>query len=47
MFFQVYGPHALAQWGMLLVVLLGLNPYKEDVFVDQKYYKDAMARADV
>ena len=24
-----------------------LNPYKEDVFVNQKYYKDAMARADV
>ena len=24
MFFQVYGEHALAQWGMLLVVLLGL-----------------------
>ena len=22
-----------------------INPYKEDVFVDQKYYKDAMARA--
>ena len=24
MFFQVYGEHALAQWGMLIVVLLGL-----------------------
>ena len=24
-----------------------INPYKEDVFVGQKYYKDAMARADV
>ena len=24
-----------------------INPYKEDVFVDQKYYKDSMARADV
>ena len=24
-----------------------INPYKEDVFVFQKYYKDAMARADV
>ncbi len=24
MFFQVYGEHAFAQWGMLLVVLLGL-----------------------
>ena len=24
-----------------------INPYKEDVFVNQKYYKDAMARADV
>ena len=24
MFFQVYGANALAQWGMLLVVLLGL-----------------------
>ena len=24
-----------------------INPYKEDVFVDQKYYKDAMARADL
>ena len=24
-----------------------INPYKEDVFVDQKYYKDAMARADM
>jgi hypothetical protein len=22
-----------------------INPYKEDVFVDQKYYKDSMARA--
>ena len=22
-----------------------INPYKQDVFVDQKYYKDAMARA--
>ena len=22
-----------------------INPYKEDVFVNQKYYKDAMARA--
>ena len=21
-----------------------INPYKEDVFVDQKYYKDAAAR---
>ena len=24
-----------------------INPYKEDVFVDQKYYKDAVARADM
>jgi hypothetical protein len=24
-----------------------INPYKEDVFVNQKYYKDAIARADV
>ena len=24
-----------------------INPYKEDVFVNQKYYKDALARADV
>ena len=24
-----------------------INPYKQDVFVDQKYYKDAMARAEV
>ncbi|MBQ4285860.1 MAG: hypothetical protein II720_05280, partial [Bacteroidales bacterium] len=24
-----------------------INPYKEDVFIDQKYYKDAMARAQV
>ena len=24
MFFQVYGEHAFAQWGMLIVVLLGL-----------------------
>jgi hypothetical protein len=24
-----------------------INPYKEDVFVNQKYYKDAMARAEV
>ena len=24
-----------------------INPYKEDVFVNQKYYKEAMARADV
>ena len=23
-----------------------INPYKEDVFVNQKYYKDAIARAD-
>ena len=22
-----------------------INPYKEDVFVNQKYYKDSMARA--
>ncbi len=22
-----------------------INPYRQDVFVDQKYYKDAMARA--
>ncbi len=24
MFFQVYGANALSQWGMLIVVLLGL-----------------------
>jgi hypothetical protein len=24
-----------------------INPYKEDLFVNQKYYKDSMARADV
>ena len=24
-----------------------INPYKEDVFVAQKYYKDSMARADL
>ncbi|MBR6054536.1 MAG: hypothetical protein IKP46_04275 [Bacteroidales bacterium] len=24
-----------------------INPYREDVFIDQKYYKDAMARAEV
>ena len=24
-----------------------INPYKQDVFVNQKYYKDAMARADI
>ena len=24
-----------------------INPYKQDVFVEQKYYKDAMARADL
>ena len=24
-----------------------INPYKQDVFVNQKYYKDAMARADL
>ena len=24
-----------------------INPYKQDVFINQKYYKDAMARADV
>ena len=24
-----------------------INPYKQDVFVDQKYYKDSMARADL
>ena len=24
MFFQVYGAHALPQWGMMLVVLAGL-----------------------
>ena len=24
MFFNVYGAHALSQWGMLIVVLLGL-----------------------
>ena len=29
MFFQVYGAHALAQWGMLLVVLIGLILFNE------------------
>ena len=29
MFFQVYGEHALAQWGMLLVVLIGLILFNE------------------
>ena len=29
MFFQVYGANALAQWGMLLVVLLGLILFNE------------------
>ena len=29
MFFQVYGAHALAQWGMLIVVLLGLILFNE------------------
>ena len=29
MLFQVYGPHALAQWGMMLVVLLGLILFNE------------------
>ena len=24
-----------------------INPYKQDVFINQKYYKDSMARADV
>ena len=24
-----------------------INPYKEDVFVNQKYYKDALARAEM
>ena len=24
-----------------------INPYKQDVFINQKYYKDAMARADI
>ena len=24
-----------------------INPYKEDVFINQKYYKDAVARADM
>ena len=24
-----------------------INPYKEDVFVNQKYYKDAVARAEM
>ena len=24
-----------------------INPYKEEVFVNQKYYKDAVARADL
>ncbi len=24
-----------------------INPYKQDVFVNQKYYKDSMARADL
>ena len=24
-----------------------INPYKEDVFINQKYYKDAMARAEI
>ena len=29
MFFQVYGEHAFAQWGMLLVVLIGLILFNE------------------
>ena len=29
MFFQVYGEHALAQWGMLIVVLVGLILFNE------------------
>ena len=29
MFFQVYGANALSQWGMLLVVLIGLILFNE------------------
>ena len=29
MFFEVYGPNALAQWGMMLAVLLGLILFNE------------------
>ena len=29
MFFQVYGAHALSQWGMMIVVLLGLILFNE------------------
>ena len=24
-----------------------INPYKEEVFINQKYYKDAVARAEI
>ena len=29
MFFQVYGAHALSQWGMMLAVLVGLILFNE------------------
>ena len=32
-------------WIICIAKKRHINPYKEDVFVDQKYYKDAMARA--
>ncbi|MBP5333816.1 MAG: hypothetical protein J6Y66_06575 [Bacteroidales bacterium] len=34
-------------WIVCIAKKRHINPYKEDVFVDQKYYKDAMARADL
>ena len=34
-------------WIICIAKKRHINPYREDVFIDQKYYKDAMARAEV
>ena len=34
-------------WIIAIAKKRHINPYKEDVFTFQKYYKDSMARADV
>ena len=50
MLFHVYGDMAVYQWLAMLGYIIcqakkrHINPYKEEVFVNQKYYKDAEAR---
>ncbi len=34
-------------WIICIAKKRHINPYKEEVFVDQKYYKDSVARADL